>query len=112
MRIGINFKDNDFCNTFRGFIKIFLAAVEWSDSLEENLTKENIARIINDMMPSICLLFQHRGPWERFRKVNLRINPQDIYLDEEIDEKLKTVNSWANHSFAYIDTDNGQSDIW
>jgi len=114
MRIGINFGDNDFYNTFMPFMKIIVDAINYNDSFEA--TKENIVDIFNSMSLSLYKLFQSRydrieSNDEHYDKY-LKIKTSDIYLDEEIDEKLKTYNSWANGSFFYADTDNKQTDCW
>jgi len=104
--------DNDFGNTFHGFAKVFLTAVDWNETVEGNFTKEKLAKIINDMMLPMYLLFQSNGQWEHTPSINMQVYPEHIYLNEEIDEKLKNFESWANYSFLYIDTDNQQSEIW
>lgn len=116
MRIGINFGDNDFGSTFGPIMKIIIDAVEYNKSLEKKLTKENISQLVNGLSLSAYKMFQYTWDYDdggdKHIGKYLKIKPEDIYLNEEIDEKLKTYSSWANRSFFYADTDNKQVDIW
>lgn len=110
MRIAINFGDNDFYNTLMPFIKIIMDAVQWNPYLEQKLTKEHIVELFNNMAFSLYRMFQnsweHSIDYEESTEKHLKINVNDVYIGDEIDEKFKTVNSWANHAFFYVDTDN------
>jgi hypothetical protein len=113
MRIGITFGDNDFNHTMKPFMIFLMRSIQDNPDLKNYLTKDYIADIFNKMAEPIYHLCQNglRRSWPPWNDY-LKIDTSRIYLEDEIDEKLKTYPEWANNDFFYIDTDNDQIDCW
>lgn len=90
--IGIQFADNDFYFTFRGFLTTLMQ--RGLDSFP-NLTKERLADLFNTVSYSMYLLHQQRdfgfkpSDKERYEKI-LHIDADDIYFDDEVAAYIKS----------------------
>jgi len=120
MRIGIRFSDNDYINTLRPFMDFLMKSIRESPELKENLTKDRIVDIFNQMAYPIYLLCQNmwrptrpQSDADKIRTKNwIKIKTENVYLEDEIDERIRVNGNWENYEFFYIDTDNNQSDCW
>lgn len=118
MRIGIRFSDNDFRHTIIPFMDFLMKSIRDDSRLENNLTKDRIVDIFNQMAYPIYLLCQNHWRYktsnaDKIRIKNwIKIKTEHVYLEEEIDERIKINGNWDNYEFFYIDTDNNQSDCW
>jgi len=101
--IGISFSDNDFANTFRGFLEcIKINGIE----SYENLDKAKIVELFEKSKLGLYYLFQNH-----FRYKNdddrtmewLTISENDIYLNEEVDAYLKDDPGKLNGEFHVLD---------
>jgi len=104
MRLAINFPDNDFVNTFVLLMRLIKEAYVQDETF--NFTKAQIVEIVNGLLPGIYRLFQNRF----IRRSNfsphayLRIEEKDVYLEEEIDDYMKS-ECVDNGTFYVLDTD-------
>lgn len=77
--------DNDFGNTVKAFVEAIAPRIllgEW------HVSKQDVARLFNDTAFALYLLHQSRNPTLpdlRDMRGYLRIEPKDVYFDEEID---------------------------
>jgi len=111
MRIGIKFVDNDFYNTLKPFMEFLMKSIRENPGITLRLTKERIVEIFNSMAKPIYILCQQRT-WSPVRDDYITIDTDCVYLEKEIDKKLKTYDNWVNNDFFYIDTDNNQFNCW
>lgn len=113
MRIGINFGDNDYWATCTAFTEVLLLAA--SREPEIQLTKAQVVELFNGMAYSLYRLVQNRWLYnhggDESTKQYLRIKESQVYLNEEIDEKLEDP-CWCNHSFFYVDLDNAETGVY
>jgi hypothetical protein len=95
-----------------------MKSIRENPELESNLTKDRIVSIFNEMAFPIYLLCQRSWRYSRTEaddektKDWLKIKPEHVYFEEEIDERIRVNGNWDNYEFFYIDTDNNQSDCW
>lgn len=104
--IGIYFDDNDYSSTITAFLKCIL-----DSGLDKyDLSKENIVKLFNRSAPGLYWLFQNRLRYEDSASDTgfditkyLKITVNNVFLDDEVSEKLKTSNVWANGIFHVLD---------
>ena len=110
-RIGINFGDNDFFNTFRPLMGTFLKAYEYDPEGVEQLTKEQVVYILNELFFGFYMLFQNKFQYniaeeeKLHTKEYLKLTEKDILFDVEVDDKLTKTNLNCNLSFYWVDFD-------
>ncbi len=104
--IGIRFTDNDFGNTFRGFLTCLKL-----NGLESyaNLTKSDIVILFNKSSLGMYYLFQHRTG-QRYTEDDARtakyvaITEANVFLDDEVAAYIKENHGNFNHDFFVLDT--------
>ena len=124
-KIGIRFGDNDFHYTNLGVLAslemAIVLTVNHSTETIIDFTKEQFAKVINEMYLAMYLLHQNRFSYnnikvdgeeiERTRKY-LTIDASRIYLNDEVDayvEKLMS-NDYANGEFHVLDMSKAPED--
>lgn len=101
-KLGIRFSDNDFGNTFRALLETMER--EGLDQYPTN--REELAKLINKALPGIYWISQNRGRYETKCDIvsYLKIDPEDLYIDSEIDLFLKENEGWDNGEFHVLST--------
>lgn len=101
MKIAIKFGDNDFHATFRGVLWFIL--IGWKYNRVE-LTKAEYLNIINECSATAYKLFQNPLCLESTKEY-LQIEIGQVFLNEEVDEVLKSDMMNWNHDCFILDTD-------
>jgi hypothetical protein len=98
----ITFGDNDFARTLRAFGDLLL---RHRDVYAEGfLTEVRVADLWNDLAPSLYLLAQNGGRFERTSpKDYLKIHYRQIYLGTAARQYVMANTSQWNHSWLYVD---------
>ncbi|MFA5024108.1 MAG: hypothetical protein WC523_04090 [Patescibacteria group bacterium] len=83
----------------------------WRDS-GNKVTKEDIVELVNNISFGIYKFCQEREDdnhsYDEHHKNYLKIKADKVYIDDEIDELMKTYSQWGNGDFFYADLDNLQ----
>ncbi len=126
-KLGIKFGDNDFAATFLPLLKWLTVETVWTVSPSMIIDFDNkllndkaiIAEIINMMSPVQYILSQNKLEYNGLEKVKetkdfdtnvdfirtkeyLMINPDQVYIDEEVDNYLNG-DDFFNGEFFYVD---------
>lgn len=108
MKVLVRFKgDNDFGPVMRAFGELLLRRVQAKDAL----TPEKIAAWFNEISYVLYEMVQcadGRGPAPTAESVAkmrayLQIEPRHVFIDEAVDEKLKSAHCWANYDAVFVD---------
>lgn len=104
MKVLVRFKgDNDFGRVLLAFGDLLLARVQRADPV---LTSQRIAEWFNAVAPHLYMMLQAREHTEdelkRFSEY-LQIDPDDVYIDKQVDEKMQTWSQWGNYDSVMID---------
>jgi len=91
MKLAIRFGDNDFYNAFYGILEAIGNSNKWRK--EELKDKEKLCLIINQISYGMYLLYQNRFEYNEEKSGNLcertknylQIEPDQIYIDKEVD---------------------------
>lgn len=108
MKVAILFGDNDFSNTFIPLLTHLNLAYHHYGKLPED--KETLVKFINELAPNMYLLFQNQDEINGMEwiteglKTGLAITVNDILVNNEVDEYLKTMPN-DNSSTYILDTD-------
>jgi hypothetical protein len=118
MRIGINFSDNDFRPVLREFGNFLLSAVSVQPKLIQELTKEHIIELFNNMGYALYRAYQNCWQYNKENSVDiiqkyLQIKNNQVFLNQEIDNLIiQQSKHYFDGGFLYIDCDNLQIEIW
>jgi hypothetical protein len=110
-KVGILFGDNDFHSTFRGFLQALLFAVSEDRENGLPLTKAKVVDLFNETSYGFYLMNQHRWRFDdadanaQRTKDYLKIVPEQVYIDDEVDALLSE-NPWHNGEFFAVDFTN------
>ncbi len=107
--IGITFPDNDFGNTVRAFLKIFIdsqtaANMGW-------LTRDLVADTFNTIAIGVYLIaqsgFERDDPnhLAKLALTYLKITKENVYLGQDVLVHLEATGCDCNHCFHYVDLD-------
>lgn len=104
MRVMVRFKgDNDFGRVLRAFGDLLLQRVREEDP---EVNAPRVALWFNALAPHIYMMVQARtqepAELERISEY-LQITSEDVYINEAIDEKMKTYAQWGNYDSVMID---------
>lgn len=103
--IGIHFGDNDFGNTIRAFLRNLMW--EGLDSFR-NQSKKDFADLYNKSCEGLYWLCQNKGNHQHrdtsTTKNYLAITEQNVFLNEEVAEFIKTNKTGFNSDFHVLDT--------
>lgn len=102
MKILVRFHDNDFGSTLRVFGELLLIRIQ---NDETGLTSERIADWFNRSASLLCeMTGRNRSPEDaKSLESYLKIKASDVYINEAVDEKMKTAHEWANCEAVMID---------
>lgn len=101
--IGINFKDNDFCQVARGFLAgLIHTGIDIYD-------KEKVVKVWNASSEGLYRLYQNPFEYNHDEQPGrigqyLTIDEDDVYFDEEVDQYL--AKEFLNSEFCVIDCRN------
>lgn len=118
-KIGIEFGDNDFHSCFTGVLEVLYNTSKSSESNEsrgsfEDLTKEQICIIVNQISYGMYLLYQNKFTYniEKNNVVDeslieyLKIKPESILFDKEVDEYANS-GKFLNGEAFFVDLNTG-----
>lgn len=121
-KFGVKFGDNDFFNTFSRLLPAICEGIiennhffkeHWKDS-PNGITKEYLAEVINNTSTGFYYAYQNpllynikhetngKGKWENPKKY-LQITPDQIYINEEVDNYIEETYGWDNSEFFYVE---------
>lgn len=101
MKILVRFKgDNDFGSVMRAFGNLLLKRM---GNISYAPTPERIALWFNTISQTLYEMAQQRGDDEPDMGKYLQINPEDVFVNEAADEKMKTAHEWSNGDSVMVD---------
>lgn len=110
IKILFRFKDNDFSQTFK---RVFTDIQDLWENCEEGenlLDKAYVCQIINILAWPKFQVFQRQegrkslAEDEKFYRAYFFATPDEIYLNEEVDEFLEKSGLWANFEWFVYDS--------
>ena len=108
MKILIRFPDNDFSGVLRLFGELIRRnhhkGYSHNIELQEDL-KGKLVEWFNDVAPTLADMLGCTSTKKDLLALYLRIAPKDVYINEEVDEKMETYGSWGNADSVLIDFD-------
>lgn len=107
MLIGLNFGDNDFGYAITPWMRDLKESIKQGLLPIENINEELIANLFNESIYGYYILNQNLLQYNKGDNIKnyLTINKDDVFLDKDLLEKLKTATSWSNYAFWYFDTE-------
>lgn len=109
--IAIKFSDNDFSSTVQAFLK----TIRDSGLDKYDLNKENIVELFNRSAHGLYWLVQNKLGYATNGfdpAVYLRITVYNVFLDDEVTEKLKTTNNWCNGEFHILNSKRFRTSVY
>jgi hypothetical protein len=111
MKILVRFKgDNDFGTLMRAFGEIL-----FKNRQPEELDSKQVAEWFNKVAPTLYFMVQHnlggsygqRTPEEHREAMEgyLQIEPEDVYIGDEVEAKMAKWYEWGNHDSVLVDWD-------
>lgn len=101
MKIAINFGDNDYCYCFYGVLSTIAHLSAKYGTLNELEDKDRLCTIINEISYGIYLLGDG-GKWADSKEY-LRITPDKIHIDDEVDRHIEEYKGWCNSEYFVLD---------
>lgn len=109
MKVLVRFEgDNDFGSVMRAFGELLLRRVQAKDAL----TPEKVAAWFNEISYVLYEMVQcsdgKRGHAPTAAGVAemrayLQIEPRHVFIDDAVDEKMKSAHCWANYDSVFVD---------
>jgi len=117
-KIGVSFGDNDFWQTWETALEVIGNSIlqnGCSSYCSGNITRNHLVKRINASIAGIYYLSQGLIPREsddRFKPAwYLKINPTDIYINDEIEQFLEQNSYDQNSEFFIVEIDDNQTYI-
>jgi hypothetical protein len=108
-RVVVNFKDNDFLNTYKGVMKM-VGSAYINQPIE--LSKTQIVKMVNKLTPVAYTYFQGVLGNEEQLDVALNVEEKDVYINEEVAEFLSSDKYFQNYSVVCLDFDYNHTAYW
>jgi hypothetical protein len=102
MKILINFKDNDFGNTFLGVAHVLKLAHDHRGSLPED--KDKLCDLVNGLLASCYILFQSPNLSSTWNISSLNVSPENIKTGMDAEDWYYET-PWGNGEYVWINTD-------
>jgi hypothetical protein len=111
-QLAVRFTDRDFMDTFRVMLEVYAMRLEEAYE-DEEFTKEEICRDLNQLVFPIYQTFQNRNREDSYTQIKniqrwLEIPKNSIYINEEVDKfckdrlTLEDGGLWDNGEFHLI----------
>jgi len=104
-KLAINFANNHSFSCYYALMKTFLFAYDFTKSIPYN--KKIICLIVNELIYGYYLLIEGCEEQNSEIKLSFKIEPDNVYIDDEVDQILKT-NDDCNHELFIADFENNR----